>query len=123
MATLTKSAQVSLPPLDEVLRNPACLETLDAHALAALALKASALVGTIASALLAADSRVKAVKQIMPTNGKTISADEACALLHQPRHWLSRNARRLPFVIKLSPKKIIVDESALRAWLAAHAAH
>jgi len=129
MAALTKPAQqVSLPALDEVLRNSACLESLYAHTLAALALKANALACIIAArlALVAAEHRdpLKPRPKDRPeirAASRTISAEEACALLHQPRYWLFRNARRLPFVIRLSHKKLICDETLLRAWLAAHA--
>jgi hypothetical protein len=40
------------------------------------------------------------------------------AVLHAPRRWIIRKARRLPFVIRLSRKKYICSRTALRRWLA-----
>jgi hypothetical protein len=54
-------------------------------------------------------------------DGPTLSAEEACKLLHKPRKWLFRNSSRLSFVHRISRKHLVCDENGLRQWLIAHA--
>jgi len=48
----------------------------------------------------------------------TITVDEAAAALHMERRRLIREARRYPFIRRLSRKNWICSQSIMRRWLA-----
>jgi len=50
---------------------------------------------------------------------RMLTADEAAPILGVAPKWLYRNAPRLPFARRLSPKAIRFSEAGLHRWLAA----
>jgi excisionase family DNA binding protein len=55
-----------------------------------------------------------------PPLGRTLTVQEAAALIRHSPDWLYRNHARLPFARKVG-RRVLVDEAALRRWLAARA--
>jgi predicted DNA-binding transcriptional regulator AlpA len=47
-----------------------------------------------------------------------MTIDEAAAMLRVSRRWVYRNARRLPFARKLSPKTLRFSRVGAARWLA-----
>jgi hypothetical protein len=47
-----------------------------------------------------------------------MTVDEIAAVLHVPRRWIIRRARKLPFVRQMSRKKYACSRIRLRQWLA-----
>jgi HD superfamily phosphodiesterase len=110
---------VGVPTLDLIASTPDCLDRLPYDALTALRAKAAATLALVESAQLLAANRPNSKGKIIE-NDKMLTADEAAALLHKDRRWLYRNAHRLPFVRRVSRKSILISESGLQQWLAAH---
>jgi len=119
-ATLTASSlDASRLSLDAIASAPSpseALSRLSPDALAAL----SGRCATIQSAIqLAIITRTAAPIDHANGNGsvRMIDADTAAAVLGKPRRWLFDNARRLPFVRRISRKTLLCDEAGLNRWL------
>jgi hypothetical protein len=112
-------AVIAVPTLDAITSAPD-LAQLPFDALTALRAKAAATLAVIESAQLLAVNRPdrKTTKNI--EREPMLTADEAAVLLHKSRRWIYRNAHHLPFVRRVSRKSILIAESGLRQWLAAH---
>jgi len=50
--------------------------------------------------------------------GPMLTPDEAATVLRRPRRWIYRNAKRLPFVRRISRKTLLCSELGIRRWLA-----
>jgi helix-turn-helix protein len=49
-----------------------------------------------------------------------MSVHEAAAILHRSPRWIYRNARRFPFVHRLTRKTVLISATELDDWLSAH---
>jgi len=77
-------------------------------------------------ALAALQTRLAARLAMLPApaapsaaaDDEMLSPEQAAELLKQPRRWLSRNARRLPFVKRISARRFVCSRSGILKWLA-----
>ncbi len=108
-----------VPSLDELARDPQKAASLPAHALRSLIVRTATLQNLLLAALMTAEAEEPAAAvPAAPETDRMLTPDEAAAILRRSRRWLYRNADRLPFVKRLSPKSILCSESGIRRWLA-----
>ena len=53
------------------------------------------------------------------TSDRTLDADQIAAALGRNRRWVFRNAKKLPFMRRISRKAVACSEAALIRWLEA----
>jgi hypothetical protein len=104
----------AIPSLDELVRDPSRATGLSIPTLAALQAQCAAAQGAIAAAMSSAPhpTRLRAVE----AEDRTLDADQIAAELGQSRRWVFRNARKLPFVRRISRKSLVGSEAGLRRW-------
>jgi len=104
--------------LDAIASHPErALELRPETALALLARAAAAQAALMAR--LVAPSTTAATPESTAPPDRTISLEEAAALIHRPRQWIVRNRKRLPWVHRISRKTFVASERAVRRWVAA----
>jgi hypothetical protein len=109
---------IIVPTLDELARDPARAVGLPVETLAALVVKHAAVGSALGAALLLSRSSKPQPAESDPDD-ELLKPDEAAALLHRKPRWIYRNAHRLPFVRRLSPKSLLCSKKGLDRWLAA----
>ncbi len=113
----TDQRLASVPTLDDIARDPGCAGGLSARTLAALQGRTAAVLTALAAAALAATETAQEARASRPAAGdRTLNADEIAAELGQTRRWVFRNARKLPFVRRISRKALAGSEAGLRRW-------
>lgn len=104
---------ISVPSLDQIARDPDCVNRLPLDARVSLSIRAANVANitatSVASALLSARTTADEGPRF------ALSLDEGAAMLGVTPRWL-REHRELPFVRRLSRKNIVVDEAGLRRW-------
>jgi hypothetical protein len=110
------SALTAIPSLDEIERDPGCARALPTDAIAALIAKCSAVQGTLASVLLTTKNDNQ--KSEADPHERMLSPEEAASILRRKRRWIYRNAHRLQFVRRVSPKSLLCSEPGVYKWLA-----
>lgn len=119
MDPATEQRLASVPSLDEIARDPGCAGGLPVRTLAALQGRAAAVLTALAAAALAATETAQEARASKPTpaaGDRTLNADQIAAKLGQTRRWVFRNARKLPFVRRISRKALAGSEAGLRRW-------
>ena len=121
MDPATEQRLAAVPTLDDIARDPGCAGGLPARTLAALQSRAAVVLAALAAEALAAATEPGA--QVRPNkpasagdHDRTLNADEIAAELGQTRRWVFRNARKLPFVRRISRKALAGSEAGLRRW-------
>jgi len=120
MEPATEQRIASVPSLDDIARDPGCAGGLTVRTLAALQTRAAAVQAALAAAALAATDAVQ-INGLRPTRpapsgDRTLDADEIAAELGQTRRWVFRNAKKLPFVRRVSLKSLVGSAAELRRW-------
>jgi len=109
-----------LPSLDEIASDPGCAGGLTVRTLAALQTRAAAVQAALAAAALAATDTVQVnggrPTRPSPAADRTLDADEIAAELGQTRRWVFRNAKKLPFLRRVSRKSVVGSAAELRRW-------
>ena len=81
-----------------------------------------AVMSTFAAWLAQLSARVlqdpTAATRLASVDDEVLTPEQACALLKQDRRWLSRNAHRLPFVRRISPRRFVCSRAGIVKWLA-----
>ena len=72
----------------------------------------------VPAAILRLTARLVAAPAPEPASDRTLTPDEAAALLKVPRRWVWRNARQLG-AVRLSPRKAVFSERKLRRYMEA----
>lgn len=108
---------IEIPSLDAIATNPARAVGLSRTVLTALLLRAAVVQSALGVALAAETETLDTAVQPSSAADRWLSADEAAALLHQPRRWLFEHADRLPFVRRLSKKALLCSANGLQAWI------
>jgi hypothetical protein len=105
------------PTLDAIAADPQRASGLPAAALLMLLLRVAAVQSTLTAQLATAPL---GATQAAPAqeDDQMLSPDEAAELLKQPRRWLARNAQRLPFVRRISPRRFVCSRNGIIKWLA-----
>jgi len=111
---------ISVPTLDQIAREPDSLIGLPPATVAALT---SRCVAALAALSDATASALLSSKQTVADEGPrfALSLDEGAELLGVTPRWL-REHRELPFVQRISRKRIVVDEAGLLKWRGRRAA-
>lgn len=108
-----------LPSLDEIAREPQRLDGLDLITLSALALRANAVAGAIATRLLVHTAGKPAEARVEPpADDRLLKPAEAAVLLRVTPRWIYRNAAKLPFVRRVGPRALLCSERGLKKYLA-----
>lgn len=107
-----------IPGLDEIGRDPRCAATLGRSALISLLLRNAVVQSAIAAQLSAIESVDAPTPVIEDGDIKMLTPDGAALLIHKPRRWIIENARRLPWVVRVSRKTFLCSEAGIRKWLA-----
>src|SRR5581483_4979322 len=102
-----------VPSLDELARDPQKAANLPPGVAAAMLVQAAAVQSVLAARIASAETAAPAPAPADPAD-EMLTPDEAAAILRRSRRWLYRNADRLPFVKRLSPKSILCSESGIR---------
>jgi hypothetical protein len=108
------AASVAIPSLDAIAVDAALADGLPTEVLAALMQRCAIVVTTLA-AQQAAQARAQSLAATSAAD-RTLNADEIAAALGTNRRWVFRNARRLPFVRRVSRKCVVGSEAGLRRW-------
>jgi len=90
--------------------------------LIALSVRCARAHAVLTDAQLAAVASNRGSGESAPAQDRTLTVDEAAAMIGVGRRFVYRNAKRLPFVKRLSAKKLICSEAGLTRWLASRKA-
>jgi hypothetical protein len=110
-------ALAAVPTLDEIASDPTRAADLPADAIVALSLRCAAVQSTLSSAALAALARAGAKLPASNDPDEWLDENHAAEFLHQPRRWLFRHAAKLPFVSRVSRKRLICSKRGMERWL------
>lgn len=94
---MTDPRPVAVPTLDDLAAHPDRAAALPPDVRRALTLRALAVIGTLA----VADGPNAAARTESAPVGDLLDVDEAARRLGVSRSWLYRNARRLPFTVRM----------------------
>lgn len=111
---------IVVPTLDAIAVNPALAMRLPREVLKALLLKSAAAQSALTAALITGgpEAAPQPVK-LAPSEDRMLTPKEAAQLLRRSPRWIYRNAARLPFAKRVSPKTILCSEAGIKQWLTA----
>jgi hypothetical protein len=107
---------IAIPTLDTIAADPRRAIGLPRAALSALLLRNAAVSTVLAAAL--ADAQSAPAPHEENSNDRSLSVDEAAAMIGVGRRYIYRNVKKLPWVRRLSAKKLSCSEAGLKRWLA-----
>jgi hypothetical protein len=110
------------PPMIAV--NPKCVETLSRDETVSLLTQCAAAQSILTAHLLtvAPDSSAPAPSTTSSEPDDTLlTVAEAAKLLRRSPRWIWRNARKLPFVRRISSRSLLCSRNEIKTWLAARA--
>jgi hypothetical protein len=116
-AAIDRTHLAAVPLLDELATRPDRAIGLPLETIAGLLAKNAAAGNALSAALLLAKSSKPPME--IDSDDEMLEPDEAAVLLHRKRRWIFRNAHRLPFVRRISPKSLLCSKKGLNRWLAA----
>jgi hypothetical protein len=104
-----------LPSLDEIARNPHCVAGLPQSIVRDLLRRLA-----VAQSVLVVELEIeeRPWREAPAADDHMLTTMEAAALLRCKPRWIHRHADRLPFVRRISEKRILCSEAGVRAWLA-----
>jgi hypothetical protein len=104
--------------LDTLIANPTSVAELSQSAVPGILTQIAALNSALAARMLqAADARdVAQAPDVM------LTLEQAGERIHETPEWIRRQAKKLPWVKRISRKKFLVSEQALTRWLASRKA-
>jgi hypothetical protein len=108
----------AVPSLDELARDPERATDLPIEVVSALLSRCAA----VQLALAAKIGRTQVAEPRAESIDRTLDANQIAAALGVPRRWVFRNVATLPFVRRVSLKKLACSEADLRRWRAARKA-
>lgn len=103
---------VALPALDQIMRNPALVETLPADLAGKLLVQIKTVEGALLARLL--------VRGADAAHDRMLNADDIARELKVSRRWVFRNLDKLPFVHRHSRTAVECSEQDLQDWRDAH---
>lgn len=104
-----------VPTLDAIASDPEAVAGLPAATLAALSIQAAAVQTRISAQLLANGTSEAA--STSTADDEMLTPIEAAELLKQSQRWLSRHARTLPFVKRISQRRFVCSRNGIVKWL------
>ncbi len=110
------SGLMKLLSLDEIVRHPEMLAKQPPQEIRETKIACSAALAALNAA--EGDTGATAGNPAVPAE-EWIGPAEACILLDVDRRWLFRHKESLPFIKRLSRKKLLVNKTGALAWLKA----
>ena len=104
---------IAIPSLDEIAHDPKRASGLSKAALSGLLRRCAVAQSVLVAQLESADEPVAE----SPSQDEWIKVDEAAAILQHGRQWIYRNAKRLPFVKRISRKSLLCSRNGIAQWL------
>jgi hypothetical protein len=104
-----------LPSLDEIARNPHCVAGLPQSTVRDLLRRLAVAQSTLVVEL---DKDERPHRDTPVANDRMLTAHETAEIIRCKPRWIHRHANRLPFVRRVSARKILCSEAGVRAWLA-----
>jgi hypothetical protein len=101
--------QTATPTLHELVENPTRSTALAPKDLAQLA-------AAVVFGLLAGDRGTEPHPAALVEPDEMLSVEQAAAIIHEEPRWFYR--RRLPFIHRISRKKILISRVGLMRWIA-----
>jgi hypothetical protein len=101
-----------IPSLDALAENPTRALDLAPEVLTALIQRAATVITTLAQRQAAQAG----AQHPTPSVDRTLGADEIAAALGRDRRWVFRNAKRLPFIRRISRKCVVGSKAELIRW-------
>jgi hypothetical protein len=117
MAAPVKSLALA-PSLDEIARNPHCVAGLPQSTVRDLLRRLTVVHSTLVLELGPEDDSRQSETSGQAEDDRMLTPAEAAAVLRCKPRWIHRHANRLPFVRRISEKRILCSEAGVRAWLA-----
>lgn len=105
----SSNPQTATPTLHELVENPTRSTALAPKDLAQLA-------AAVVFGLLAGDRGTEPHPVAVVEPDEMLSVEQAAAIIHQEPRWFYR--RRLPFIHRISRKKILISRAGLMRWIA-----
>jgi hypothetical protein len=119
-ASLSAFKALNIPSLDEIAADPSRALGLSREVIAALLNRCSGAQMALAVAL--ASPAVVYSTPVETSASQTLDADSIARELGVKRRWVFRNAKKLPFVRRISRKSLVCEERDLKRWRAAQKA-
>ena len=115
---------MTIPSLDALEAEPGAATTLPTAAVADLARRAGRLAADLQGILLARVAMASPDAPAIPSkdDDEWISLEQAQRLLGVSAKWFTRRKGKLPFIKRLSRRKVVVSRTALQRWIAARTA-
>jgi hypothetical protein len=127
----TEPRLYSVPRWDELIADPGKVAELDAYTARVVAARTLGVFVASLYRLFESDNGGEGHLQKLPASrgGECVSRileecedvttlEEIARLIGKDRRWITRNAAKLPFVIRLSRKNFVCSRVAFRRWLA-----
>jgi hypothetical protein len=124
MDPATQQRIAAVPSLDDIARDPRCLSALERASLSALLMRNAVVQSALVAQLASVEDSGNPSKQSSPadTHDQMLTVDEAAAFLRRKPQWIYRNAERLPFVKRITPRSLLCSKNGISRWLAARTA-
>jgi hypothetical protein len=123
MQPATEQRIASVPSLDDIARDPRCIAALERTSLSALLVRSAVVQSAIAAQLVSLEGYAVPARELAPdVDDQMLTVDEAAAILRRKPQWIYRNAARLPFVKRISPKSLLCSKNGISRWFAARKA-
>jgi hypothetical protein len=114
-ATINSTRGGPVPTLDAIAADPYRAAGLPKATISALLLRAAIVQSALTAQLITKDVDAPPVGA---TEDEMLTPIEAAVILKQSRRWLTRNARRLPFVRRISERSFLCSKQGIAKWLA-----
>jgi hypothetical protein len=110
-----------MPSIDDILRDPASAASLSQAEVTRLLRECGAAV-VILSAVEPTPVTSNAGLALVKPSDRLLTVEQAARILHKSTRWFYRNRHRLPWMNPAGTRSYLVDEGAMRDWLAAQRA-
>jgi hypothetical protein len=109
---------VPIPSLDQIASDPECASGLPRATVTALLRRAAVAQSALCAELETVAEPSQSI-DLLVQDDQWLKPAEAAVILRKTPRWIYRNARRLPFVKKMSGRSLLCSKSGLQKWLAA----
>jgi hypothetical protein len=119
MDPITERRIAAVPSLDDIARDPRCIAALERTSLSDLLVRNAVVQSALAAQLASVEARGGVSREPAPeAEDQMLMVDEAAKMLRRKPQWIYRNAARLPFVKRISPKSLLCSKNGISRWLA-----
>jgi hypothetical protein len=119
MQPATEQRIAAVPSLDDIAREPRCLAALERNSLLTLLMRTAVVQSALTAQLASVDGRGADSRESAPdTDDQMLMVGEAAVMLRRKPQWIYRNAARLPFVKRITPRSLLCSKNGISRWLA-----